>query len=131
MQQVGISGEIRNIFKRRNRLTIPVMKPGYNASIQVDLETGIAVVEERELNFWDGLMYLHKSPGPHVAKIRGNWIFTRIWAFLVDGVVYFVLFISASGIYLWLVLKAERKTGLIVMGAGCFTFAAIVMALVL
>lgn len=131
MKQVGISGEIMNIFKRRNRLTIPVRKPGYNASIQVNLETGIAVVEERELDFWDGLMYLHKSPGPHVANIRGNWVFTRIWTYLVDGVVYLVLFISASGIYLWLILKAERKIGLIVVGVGSFTFAAIVTALVL
>jgi hypothetical protein len=76
LHQVGISGEIRNIFNRRNRLTIRVMKPGYNASIQVNLETGIAVVEQRDTDFWDALMYLHKSPGPHNAKIRGNWIFT-------------------------------------------------------
>ncbi|MFT5366150.1 MAG: hypothetical protein ACI8V2_001097 [Candidatus Latescibacterota bacterium] len=131
MKQVGVSGEIRNIFRRRNRLTIPVMRPGYNASIQVNLETGIAVVEEGETDFWDALMYLHKSPGPHVANIRGNWIFTRIWTFLVDGVVYLILFISVSGIYLWIVLKAERKIGLVVLGTGCLTFAAIVTALVL
>ena len=131
MQQVGISGEIKNIFKRRNLLTIPVMKPGYNASIQVNLETGIAVVEEGETDVWDALMYLHKSPGPHVAKIRGNWIFTKIWTYLMDGVVYLILFISVSGIYLWIILKAERKIGLIVMGVGCLSFAGLVTALVL
>lgn len=131
MKQVGVSGEIRNIFRRRNRLTIPVMKPGQNASIQVNLETGMAVVEEWDTDLWDTLMYLHKSPGPHLAKIRGNWIFTRIWTYLVDGVVYLVFFISTSGIYLWVVFKAERKIGLIVMGAGCLTFSAIVSAFIL
>lgn len=131
MKQVGVSGEIRNIFRRRNRLTIPVMKPGYHASIEVNLLTGIAVVEERETGFWDALMYLHKSPGPHVAKIRGNWIFTRVWTYLVDGVVYLTLFISASGVYLWIILKAERKIGLLVLGTGCLTFITLITLLVL
>ena len=131
MRQVGVSGEIRNIFRRRNRLVIPVMKPGQNTSIKVNLETGIAVVEQRDTGFWDAVMYLHKSPGPHVARIRGNWIFTRIWTYLADSVVYFVLFISASGIYLWTVLKAERKIGLILMGAGCLTFFMMVSCIIL
>jgi hypothetical protein len=75
------------------------------------------------------LVYLHKSPGQHNANIRGNWIFTRLWRILVDSVVYVLLFLTTGGVYLWAVIKAERKTGLICLGAGMVCFWSIVAAL--
>jgi len=51
-------------------------------------------------------------PGQHNAAIRGNVWFMRFWRWLADITVYLVLFISISGIYLWLVLRAERRIGL-------------------
>lgn len=131
MRQVGISGEIRYIHRRKGSLVIPVMKPGQNTTIKVDLENRTARVEQRNTDLWEVLFYLHKSPGPHNADIRGNWVFTRLWGWLADTVVYLLLFISASGIYLWAVIKAERKTGLVLMGAGCLCFFAVVSAVVL
>ena len=130
MRQVGVSGEIRNIFRPEGRLLIPGMTPGRNTVINVDLITGMAEVEQRKTGFWDVLFYLHKSPGPHNANIRGNWVFTRMWTWLMDTVVYAILLISVSGIYLWTVIKAERKTGLILLGAGCLSFAVMVSTIV-
>jgi hypothetical protein len=43
---------------------------------------------------------------------------------------YLLLILSTSGIYLWAVLKADRRTGLLVLGAGVLSFAAIVFAVV-
>lgn len=131
MRQLGVSGEIQNLFRRKERLTVPIMAPGRRATVRVDLARGVATVEAQETGFWDGLLYLHKSPGPHVAAIRGNWVFTRIWRWMADSVVCLVLFISASGIYMWIVLKAERRVGLVMAGAGCLSFFALVWAVVL
>jgi len=64
------------------------------------------------------MAYLHKTPGPHNADLRGNWFWTRVWQWLADGSVYLLLFVSASGVYLWLTLKAERRIGVALLGAG-------------
>lgn len=69
-------------------------------------------------------------PGPHNVNIRGNWIFTRIWGWLAGGTVYLLLFLSASGIYLWTAFKAERRTGLILLGSGVLSLMAIILAIV-
>jgi hypothetical protein len=44
--------------------------------------------------------------------------------------VYLLLLLSATGIYLWTVLKAQRRTGLLFLGAGALSFVAIVVAIV-
>jgi len=130
MRQVGVSGEIRNIFHPENRLVIRVMKPAENTTITVDLATSMAEINRNTTGFWEKLFYLHKSPGPHNAKIRGNWVFTRVWTGLIDTAVCAILLISISGIYLWAVIKAERKTGLILLGAGCLSFVVMVSAII-
>jgi hypothetical protein len=132
LRQLGVSGEIDYISHRKqeNRLVIPVVKPGQRITINVDLNSQMAQVERRHTGLWDAMMYLHKSPGMHNVKIRGNWFFTRFWRLLADITVYLTLFISASGIYMWTVIKAERKIGLIMLGLGCVSFVLIVLALV-
>jgi hypothetical protein len=132
MEQVGISGEIE-FFRhepRQKRLVIPVMRPGQRTRITVDVESRTAQIEQRHTGFWDALLYLHKSPGPHLAGFRGNWFATRIWAWLADATACLLLLISASGVYLWALLKTERRTGLIVLGAGAMSFFALAFALV-
>ena len=130
MRQVNVSGEISYLPKPKDHLVIPVMKPGQKITIDVNLETRPAEIERRYTAIWDALFYLHKSPGAHNANIRGNWFYTRLWSWLADTVVYLLLFISASGIYLWTVIKAERVIGLILLGAGGLSFLLIVFAIV-
>ena len=132
LRQVNVSGEIGYLRYRpkQNRLIIPVMKPGQEVRINVDLEKGTVAISRKRTDIWEAMLYLHKSPGQHNVNIRGNWIYTQIWRWLADIVVYLLLFISASGIYMWTVLKAERKIGLILLGAGGLSLLLIVFAIV-
>jgi hypothetical protein len=131
-QELGIAGEIGYVSRKTGsrRINFPIESPGRTSNVSVDLSNGLATVERKESGVWDGLIYLHKMPGPHNANIRGNWVFTRIWGWLADGTVYVLLFLTASGIYLWTVLKADRRAGLIFFGAGMLSFMAILLAIV-
>jgi hypothetical protein len=131
-RQLGVSGEIGYVNRQpaRQRLTFPIESPGRITDVRVDLGSGVATVEQRESGVWDGLVQLHKMPGPHNASIRGNWVYMRLWGWLADATVYLLLFLSVSGIYLWAMLKADRRAGLLFLGAGMLTFAAIVVAIV-
>ena len=71
---------------------------------------------------WSGLVYLHKMPGQHLANLRGNWVYMRLWRWLADGAVYAVLFLTLSGLYLWAVLRAERRIGIALIAAGGVSF---------
>jgi Uncharacterized protein conserved in bacteria len=131
-RQIGVSGEIGyvNLQPPRHRLTFPIESPGRITNVRVDLASGMATIEQRESGVWDGMIQLHKMPGPHNANIRGNWVFTRLWGWLADATVYLLMFLSVSGVYLWAVLKADRRTGLLFLGGGVLSFAAIVFAIV-
>ena len=61
-------------------------------------------------------------PGPHNAKLRGNSFFMKNWKLLADGVVYLLLFLSASGVFLWYFLKVERKLGWVSIVVGIILF---------
>jgi hypothetical protein len=131
LRQLGMTGEIGyiNHRPREGKLDFSVQKPGKEISVEVDLRIYSATVGQRETNFWKKLVYLHKSPGPHNANIRGNWIYTRIWKILADSVVYLLLFLTTGGVYLWAVIKAERKSGLVSLGLGTLCFILIVAVL--
>jgi hypothetical protein len=129
--QLGVSGEIEFIryLPKENRLILPVSKPGSRVTIDIELGTGWATVERRDTGIWDALVYLHRSPGPHNAMLRGNSLYMRFWRWFADGTVYLLLFLSVSGVYLWTALKAERRTGLILLGAGVASFLMVIYAL--
>jgi hypothetical protein len=44
--------------------------------------------------------------------------------------VYAVLLVSSTGVYLWLVLRSERRAGLLLLGLGALTVCGGVYALV-
>jgi hypothetical protein len=131
-QSIQVSGEIDFIrWDRDDRtLSFPLRRPGWSADVQVDLATGRTTVEEKTTGVWDAMVYMHKMPGPHNVAIRGNAPATQAWRVVADATVYLVLFLTATGIYLWLILKVERKAGLIAVGAGMVTFLFITFALI-
>ena len=131
LAQLELSGEVEFIryLPKENRLILPVSKPGSRVSVDIELGTGRATVERRDTGIWDALIYLHKSPGPHNVALRGNWFYTGLWRWFADGTVYLLLFLSVSGIYLWTALKADRRTGLILLGAGVASFCMVIYAL--
>lgn len=131
VDQVGVTGEIGFVryVRKDQRVVIPVSKPGVEAIVDVDIVKRTATVSQRTTGLLESVAYLHKSPGPHNADLRGNWFWTRAWRWLTDATVYLVLFISATGLYLWFTLKAERRIGWASLGAGAVTFFAFLYAL--
>jgi hypothetical protein len=132
MRQAGVSGEIDFVryMPKENRMIVPVLKPGQETTLDLNLATGRVQVKRRNARLRDALVYLHKSPGQHNAAVRGNWVYTRLWGWLTDATVYMLLLISISGIYLWAVMKAERKIGIVLLGAGALSFAGAIYAIV-
>ena len=124
VSQVGVTGEIGFVryVPNAQRVILPVSKPGVETVVEVDVSKRAAVVSRRQTAILESIAYLHKSPGPHNADLRGNWFWTRVWRWLTDATVYLVLFVSATGLYLWFAMKAERRIGLALLGAGAVTF---------
>jgi hypothetical protein len=131
LDRAKVQGEVGWVQhqSKENRLVIPVTVPGRVTTVTIDVARRVAEIQERETGLADALIVLHKSPGPHLAGMRMNWFFMRLWLWLADGTVYFLLFISASGVYLWYVLRAERVIGLGLLAVGALTFFAMVYAL--
>ncbi len=132
LAQAGVRGEVGWIqhFPKQQRLIVPVTVPGRLTTVTFDLATRQAAIEERRTGLADALVALHKSPGPHLADIRMNWFYLRVWYWFADATVYLVLFITVSGLYLWYALRAERRTGLALLAAGALSFAGLLYALV-
>jgi hypothetical protein len=132
LAQIDLAGEIgsTSYVARTGRFVFPVSRPGLEARIAVDLGDRSATVSRRITSSWEALAYLHKMPGPHNVNIRGNWVWTRAWRWFADGTVYLLLFVSASGIYLWSAIKAERRIGLALLAAGSVTFFGLIYVVV-
>jgi hypothetical protein len=131
LDQAHVRGEIGFIqySPKEHRLRIPVSVPGRETAFDLDLATRSATITERDTGIADALILLHKAPGPHLADIRMNWFPMRVWRWLADATVYLFLFISISGIYLWAVLRSERRVGLAMMIAGAICFFGMVYAI--
>ncbi|MEO8595472.1 MAG: PepSY-associated TM helix domain-containing protein [Candidatus Solibacter sp.] len=132
LDRLGVKGEVgvlRRIAKE-HRLVIAVIIPGREVSVDLNLETRSAEVTERATGIGSAITYLHKMPGQHLANLRGNWGYMRFWRWLADGTVYVVMFLTLSGVYLWAVLRAERRVGLALIAAGAFSFFGSLYALV-
>ncbi len=131
LDRFGIHGEAGYVRRlpKEHRLIVPVLVPGRETMVDLNLETQSITVSQRFTGIADALVYLHKMPGPHNQNLRGNSSFMRVWRWLADAVVYLVLFISISGVYLWAVLRAERRIGLTLLAAGALCFFGIVYAL--
>jgi hypothetical protein len=123
LQQLNVSGEVQFVrgFYNRDVVNVPVVKPGERTVVRIDRKLQEAQVERRITGSWDGTILLHVMPGPH--KRAPNWLFMKIWSVFADTTVYLIFFLSSTGIYLWAVIKAERKAGLVFIGLGCASFA--------
>jgi hypothetical protein len=130
--QLGMQGEIGYVGRDRSsgRMNFPIQAPGRTIKVSLDLATGRTQTTTSKEGIWAALVYLHKMPGPHNATIRGNWAVTKAWGWFADANVYLLLFVSVSGLYLWAVIGAERKAGLLFLGAGMLSFTLLVVGLV-
>ena len=124
LKRIGVEGEVSFIRRipREHRLVIPVLLPGRETTVDIDLVRRTAVITERITGISDAIVHLHKMPGPHNVAIRGNAMYIRVWRWLADVTTYGLLFLSFSGVYLWAVLRAERRVGLALLSAGAMSF---------
>jgi hypothetical protein len=131
LDQLAVEGEIDFVrhVAREHRLIVPVRLPRREAVVSLDYEQRTATVTSHRQSIGDAFVYLHKMPGPHNAAMRGNSRLMWVWGVLTDATAYLVLFITASGIYLWVALKAERRVGIALMVAGAATFWGLVYAI--
>ena len=133
LRQLGVAGEVK--FVRRDlkagEVEIPVQQAGARSTVTVDLATGRTLVEREQPRLVESLVFFHKMPGPHVVAMRGNSTAVALWRWMADASVMAILFLAASGLYLWTALRAERTVGLVSLAGGALVFAALVVGLVL
>lgn len=124
LSSINVAGEIgyiRHIISD-DTLVIPVMIPGRATTVTIRIAQREATIATRETGLADALMTLHRSPGEHSPALTMNWFAIRVWRLFSDATAYLVLFITISGVYLWYVLKAERRIGYILLGTGTLLF---------
>ena len=131
LDRVGVSGEVNFVRKipKDHRIVVPVMQPGREITVDLDMERHTATVADQTTGFAEALIHLHKMPGPHNVSVRGNSLYMRVWRVLADATTYGLLFLTLSGVYLWTVLRAERRVGLALISAGAFSFFGVLYAI--
>lgn len=122
IRKLNISGEVDFIHKNDEEFSFPVNKPGLRTHIKVNRQNDSVLIIRQEEGSLRGMAYLHAMPGQHNVKVRGNSGFIKIWRGLADVVVYLLLFLTVSGIFLWYFLKVERRVGYFAMAFGVLLF---------
>jgi hypothetical protein len=131
LEKAGVRGEVgfvRHMVKEE-KLIIPVTIPGRETTVSISITNREAIIVTRETGLADAMATLHRSPGEHAPAIRMNWFYMQAWRWLADTTAYLILFISVSGIYLWYVLRAERRVGFVLLFAGGVSFLGLAYAL--
>jgi hypothetical protein len=130
LRKEGLEGEIGFIRRPSSEeLVVPLTIPGREMTVDLKLGTGDATIVTRELGLAGAMATLHRSPGEHAPAIRMNWIYMAAWRWLADTTAYLVLLISMTGVYLWYVLRAERRVGVVLMVAGGLSLVGMAYAL--
>ena len=122
ISKLGIKGEIDFIIKNEDQISFPVNKPGIITRVKVNIHTDSVVITRQIEGSLRAMNYLHIMPGQHNAKIRGNSLFLKIWRLIADAIVYLLLFLILSGVFLWYYLKLERGKGFYVIIFGILFF---------
>jgi hypothetical protein len=132
LPQLRVTGEIgfTRVVGGTRHFVFPVSRPGAETTVDVDLDARSAVVSRRSTGLLEAFAYLHKMPGPHNVALRGNWLWTQVWKWVADATVYFTMFVTITGIYLWFAIKAERRIGLAMLTAGAVTFFGLIYAVI-
>jgi len=131
LDKADVRGEVGFIryTVQEEKLTIPVTIPGRETVVTINIASREATIVTRETGLAAAMATLHRSPGEHAPAIRMNWFYMEAWRWVADTTAYLILFISVSGIYLWYVLRAERRVGLVLLCAGALSFFGLAYAL--
>jgi hypothetical protein len=131
LARAGVHGEVSWIqhLAREKRLVVPVFVPGRLTTVTIDIPQRQASVKEQSTGLANALVELHKSPGPHLVGMRNNSGWMRAWFWLADTTVYLVMFVTVSGVYLWALLRSQRKAGLVLLVSGALSLVGLCYAI--
>jgi hypothetical protein len=131
LEKADVHGEVGFLqhMVKEEKLIIPVTVPGRQTIVTINIRSREATIVTRETGLADAMATLHRSPGEHAPAIRMNWFYMKAWRWLADTTAYLILFVSVSGIYLWYVLRAERRVGFVLIFAGALSFFGLAYAL--
>jgi len=131
LEKAEVPGEVGFVqhLVKEEKLIIPVTVPGRETIVTINIASRGATIVTRETGLAGAMATLHRSPGEHAPAIRMNWFYLKAWRWLADTTAYLILFISVSGIYLWYVLRAERRVGFVLLFAGALSFFGLAYAL--
>jgi hypothetical protein len=129
MSLLNMTGEVNIVNQRNEKMFFQVDKPGLKTNVRIDLLTDSVSIRRTGEGAFRAMNYLHMMPGPHNVKLRGNYFFMNVWKVLSDAVVYLILFLTSSGVFLWVYHKEERRSGLISLTAGALLFLLILFLL--
>jgi hypothetical protein len=129
---LGVQGEIGALrqIPRDRRFILTVAVPGRETTVDLSAAGRTAAISTRPTGLLDAAVYLHRMPGPHNADLRGNAAFMVAWRWLADTTVWLLLFLAASGVYLWAMLRTGRRLGLALLAAGAVSCGGLIYALV-
>lgn len=125
ISQVGVQGEINYLLHnvKSDSLEIKTTRPGQWSSTRVHLESGAGRVTTTDLNAWSLLPALHVMSGLHSnLPDKKNWVWTEVWSLMMDLTVVALLILLASGFYMWVRLKTERRAGILCLEIGTVIF---------
>ena len=129
INELGLTGEIDFISRTDSLFSFPLNKPGLINRVTVNTSNGDVLISQSDEGFFRGTRFLHMMPGQHNAMMRGNSGFMKVWRLVTDSIVYLMLFLSASGIFLWYFLRPDRKLGLYALSFGLITLIVLVFLL--
>lgn len=93
-------------------LQFDLERPGKSYTIKTVLQDHRVLVEERHKGFWQVVNSLHGSGQLPNSK------FVPFWGIYTEICTGFVVFAGASGLYLWVNSRRERKAGLVTASAA-------------
>ncbi len=121
MSQLGISGELEWDADKQGpaHQEFRVRRPWGFYEINADLERQIAKVNRVQFNVWGTLNVLHhmKLVEPGTPGQPRIWLGTWIWSVSLDALAAGLLFMTASGIYMWWG-KRRRLGGIVALALG-------------
>lgn len=109
----GLKGEVQNITETEDGYSFRVFRPGVEQAVAYSRTTGAATVKEKRWQAGQTLMQLHTMHG-FFHESAAAWLWSAFSALTSLG----MLFLGASGIYLWFVNRAERVIGGIILTVG-------------
>jgi hypothetical protein len=130
IRKLNLKGEIDFISKNNDQISFLVNKPGLKTRVILNTHTDSVVITRQMEGSMRAMNYLHIMPGQHNAKIRGNSLFLKIWRLIADAVVYLLLFLILSGIYLWYLLEIERNKGFYTIILGILFFIGLIFFII-